>query len=92
MPVGSKTFARGTVRIAPVTQRRNAVRQPERMVARAYLREYPDPEFIAEVKETFPEKPIANVEEGRVRMLNAYSSWLLDLCSCVARGGVECVG
>lgn len=35
-------------------------------VTKAYLREYPEPEFIAEVREAFPEKPIANVEEARV--------------------------
>ena len=46
-------------------QRRMAVRV-SRQAAMAYLREYPEPEFIEEVKETFPEKPIANVEEARV--------------------------
>lgn len=31
-----------------------------------YIREYPVPEFIAEVAEAFPEKMIANAEEARV--------------------------
>lgn len=32
----------------------------------AYVREYPDPEFIDEVLDSFPEKMVANVEEARV--------------------------
>ncbi|BDA51186.1 probable thiosulfate sulfurtransferase 16, chloroplastic [Coccomyxa sp. Obi] len=33
---------------------------------RAFIREWPDPEFIAEVKEEFPDKGVATVEEARV--------------------------
>lgn len=58
---------RGNSRIVSA-QRRMSVRV-SRMAPRAYLREYPEPEFIAEVKEAFPEKPIANAEEARVRCL-----------------------
>lgn len=56
---------RGNSRIVSA-QRRMPVRV-SRVATKAYLREYPEPEFIAEVKEAFPEKPIANVEEARVR-------------------------
>lgn len=33
----------------------------------AFEREWPNPEFIEEVEESFPEQGIANVEEARVR-------------------------
>lgn len=55
---------RGNSRIVSA-QRRMSVRV-SRVATKAYLREYPEPEFIAEVKEAFPEQPIANVEEARV--------------------------
>ncbi|KAI8113939.1 hypothetical protein M9434_002067 [Picochlorum sp. BPE23] len=65
--VSKSTFMRGN---APVVsaQRKLAVRvsRSQVMTSKAYLREYPDPEFIEEVKENFPEQPIANVEEARV--------------------------
>lgn len=32
----------------------------------AFEREWPDPQFVAEVKEAFPDQGIANVEEARV--------------------------
>lgn len=32
----------------------------------AMVREWPDPDFIAEVKSDFPEKMVASVEEARV--------------------------
>ena len=32
----------------------------------AFEREWPEPEFIKEVEESFPEQGIANVEEARV--------------------------
>ena len=32
----------------------------------AFEREWPDPQFIAEVEEAFPDQGIANVEEARV--------------------------
>ena len=35
----------------------------------AYHREWPEPEFIKEVEEAFPEQGIANVEEARVSEL-----------------------
>lgn len=58
-------FMRGTSRI--LSAQRSVSVRVSRMPTRAYLREYPEPEFIAEVKEAFPEKPIANAEEARVR-------------------------
>jgi hypothetical protein len=58
------SFMRGSSRVVAV-QRRMAVRV-SKQATMAYLREYPEPEFIEEVKEAFPEKPIANVEEARV--------------------------
>ena len=67
VPKCNSTFMRGNARIVSA-QRRMSVRV-SRMSTRAYLREYPEPEFIAEVKEAFPEKPIANVEEARVCVL-----------------------
>ncbi|KAK9825933.1 hypothetical protein WJX81_008674 [Elliptochloris bilobata] len=36
------------------------------MSAQAFQAEWPDPDFIAEVKEAFPEKGVASVEEARV--------------------------
>jgi len=43
------------------------LQRPSRTVkpAKAQYREWPDPELIKEVKESFPEKAIANVEEAR---------------------------
>ena len=32
----------------------------------AFQREWPDPEFVKEVEEAFPDQGIANVEEARV--------------------------
>ena len=32
----------------------------------AFEREWPDPQFVAEVEEAFPDQGIANVEEARV--------------------------
>lgn len=65
--VSKSTFMRGN---APVVsaQRKLAARvsRSQVMTSKAYLREYPDPEFIEEVKEKFPEQPIANIEEARV--------------------------
>lgn len=54
---------------APVAgfQRRRAVA----VAARAYLAEYPDPEFIEATKEAFPDKGIANVEEARVSNMSS---------------------
>lgn len=46
-----------------------AARVPSRsfaLQARAQMRAYPDPDYIAEVLESFPDKQIANVEEGRI--------------------------
>lgn len=51
----------------------------------AFEREWPNPEFIKEVEEAFPDQGIANVEEARVglsqrhvlRLLHFYSS---DVC------------
>lgn len=43
---------------------------------RAYIREYPDPEFIAEVKGAFPDKGIANAEEARVLFTEAGYTYL----------------
>ncbi|KAK9816815.1 hypothetical protein WJX72_005336 [[Myrmecia] bisecta] len=47
-----------------------AARLPARQVAssfcvRAFLREWPDPEFIKETEELFPDEGIANVEQAR---------------------------
>ena len=64
--VASKSFLRGNAQIA-FAQPKVSVRRSQRLATRAYIREYPDPEFIEEVKQAFPEKPIATVEEGRVR-------------------------
>ena len=36
------------------------------MRLQAYRREYPDPEFITEVREAFPDAAIADVEQARV--------------------------
>jgi hypothetical protein len=69
---------------APVVsaQRKLAVRvsRSQVMTSKAYLREYPDPEFIEEVKENFPEQPIANVEEARVCLFPRHSHCLCDMC------------
>ena len=41
---------------------------PPAVAPAAYTREYPDPEFIAEVKAAFPEeKFVATPDEARVR-------------------------
>lgn len=68
---------------APVVsaQRKLAVRvsRSQVMTSKAYLREYPDPEFIEEVKENFPEQPIANVEEARVCLFPRHSHCLCDV-------------
>lgn len=47
---------------------------------RAMIREWPDPDFIAEVKSEFPEKMVASVEEARVGCLHAasFSSILIN--------------
>ena len=42
-----------------------------RAEAGVQIREYPDPGFIAETLEAFPDKAIANAEEARVRLLLA---------------------
>lgn len=42
-----------------------SVRRGAALAARA-VREYPDPDFIAEVLEAFPDKAIANAEEARI--------------------------
>jgi len=62
--IGAKASFRGKAVVSRV-QTARASRQS--VLARAYIREYPYPEFIEEVKEAFPEKPIASVEEARVR-------------------------
>lgn len=54
--------------------RGNAVRAPvaalprraAALSARAMVREFPDPDYIAEVLEAFPDKAIANAEEARI--------------------------
>ena len=59
----SASSFRGTSVRAPVAaiSRRAAV-----LSARAMVREYPDPDYIAEVLEAFPDKAIANAEEARI--------------------------
>ena len=42
----------------------------------AYDRRWPDPDFIKEVEEAFPDKGVANVEEARVSLC---CSWLQQL-------------
>lgn len=61
--VGARASFRGK---AVVSRVQTARASRKSVLARAYIREYPYPEFIEEVKEAFPEKPIANVEEARV--------------------------
>lgn len=43
-----------------------SVRRAVPVAARAMLREYPDPDFIAETKTAFPDKGIATPDEARV--------------------------
>lgn len=38
----------------------------------AFEREWPEPEFIQEVEEAFPDQGIASVEEARVGLLTLY--------------------
>ena len=38
----------------------------------AFEREWPQPEFVREVEEAFPDQGIANVEEARVGSLTLY--------------------
>ena len=70
------TFMGGNSRIVSA-QRKMSVRVSRMSVTKAYLREYPEPEFIAEVKEAFPEKPIANIEEARVRNVVFFLAYCL---------------
>ena len=51
--------------MAPV-QRRAGRSESSAVVVRAYIRQYPIPEFVAEVKAAFPDKGIANPDEARV--------------------------
>ena len=44
---------------------------------RAFLREWPDPQFVEEVKEAFPDKGVATVEEARVCSARALKALLL---------------
>lgn len=44
-----------------------------RAVVRAMIKEWPDPEFTAQVKAAFPDKGIANVEEARVLYETGYT-------------------
>lgn len=67
----SKASFRGKAVVSRVQTARTSRKS---VLARAYIREYPYPEFIEEVKEAFPEKPIANVEEARVRNQSFYES------------------
>lgn len=69
--VGTKASFRGKAVVSRVQTARSSRKS---VLARAYIREYPYPEFIEEVKEAFPEKPIANVEEARVRNQSFYES------------------
>jgi len=55
---------------------RSCRRAASRMAVRAMIREYPDPEFIAETKEAFPDKAIANAEEARVLFSEAGYTYL----------------
>lgn len=58
----SRVFSRQVSRRVQMThKKRDLVVAP-----RAFVREYPDPDFIAEVLESFPDKMIANAEEARV--------------------------
>lgn len=43
------------------------------VTTQAYLKMYPEPEFMEEVKEAFPEKMIANVEEARCLIAQGYT-------------------
>lgn len=49
--------------MAPIRQRSVRV---QAVAERIKLRQYPDPDFIEEVAEAFPDKGVATVEEGRV--------------------------
>lgn len=55
---------------APLANARRAAVRPARrqqcVSVRAMIREYPDPDFIAETLAEFPDKGVANVEEARV--------------------------
>jgi hypothetical protein len=52
----------------------------------AYIREWPYPEFIAEVKAAFPDKAIATVEEARVWTM------FVSISSCSVDGTVNLGG
>ena len=56
---------RGTVIKAPASGTISR-RAASALTPRAMIPEYPDPEYIDQVLATFPEKPIANAEEGRI--------------------------
>ena len=47
----------------------------------AYIREWPEPEFVKEVEEAFPDQGIANVEEARVCLLAVNIAAFLSSCS-----------
>ncbi len=66
----------------PVAARRKASRRTALQPVRAYLREWPDQDFIEEVKEAFPDKGVATVEEARVIL----SSHCLHECSGLLKG------
>jgi hypothetical protein len=51
--------------VTPV-QRRAGRSASSAVVVRAYVRQYPIPEFVAEVKAAFPDQGIANPDEARV--------------------------
>jgi hypothetical protein len=62
-PLGRGAFFGGSAQLAaarPQRCRRAALR------AQAFQSEWPDPDFIKETKEAFPEKGVASVEEARV--------------------------
>lgn len=62
-------------------QRLRAARPQQRrqtaLSAQAFQAEWPDPDFIKETKEAFPEKGVATVEEARVRCSGVTCSRLL---------------
>lgn len=68
----SRSQVAGKAVVAPV-RRRTAPLRASALQTRAMLRQFPDPEFIAQVKAAFPDQGIADPDEARVLLSLGYT-------------------
>lgn len=93
MSFALRSSARPVVAARPAVRaaRPAAARSLRTVAVRAGIRAYPDPDFVAETLEAFPDKMIADVEEARVSLFFVWR-WEKRARGVIGRGARTAAG